>query len=269
MTFQQWFFGGIDNPRVENQWGLLHILTLIVSIVCIFGLYFIVKYSKNKAKTTRCIILVLALSILFFELASRVMYVGKKYVLQQPGWEELSLLWIILPKPWCAIACWALMFAPFINKKFFYNYASLSALLCSLIFFSYPGVGFNNEYILFDNVYSIVTHALLLITSVTLITLKVTDFRYKDFWKFAVCLVATFVYGLIEIFILKIYIDPMYFMPNGDIQAGILNISYGLYLFLYVFLILFYVNAFYLIQDRQAVKVFFAKMFKRRSPTSR
>ena len=35
MTFQQWFFGGIDNPRVENQWGVLHILTMVISIAMI------------------------------------------------------------------------------------------------------------------------------------------------------------------------------------------------------------------------------------------
>ena len=180
-----------------------------------------------------------------------------------PEMEGLSLLWIIMPKPWCAISCWALMFSVLIKKKFFYNYASLSALLCSVIFFSYPGVGFNNEYILFDNVYSIVTHALLLTMSITLITLKFTDFKYKDFWKFAVCFGVTFVYGLIEIYLLKLVADPMYFMPNGDIQAGILKISYGLYLFLYIFLIVVYTNAFYLVQDKQTVKNFFKKAFKK------
>lgn len=263
MTFQQWFFGGIENPRVENQWGVLHILTMIISIAFIFAFYFITKYSKNKEKTRKTIIIILASLILFFELASRVMYIGRKHVLHMPGAEELSALWIILPKPWCAIACWALMFSVIINKKFFYNYASLSALLCSVIFFSYPGVGFNNEHILFDNVYSIVTHALLLTMSISLITLKFTEFKYKDFWKFAICLNATFIYGLIEIFVLNIYDDPMYFMPNGDIQAGILQISYGLYLFLYVLLIIVYTNAFYLIQDKQVVKNFFSKLFKK------
>ena len=93
-----------------------------------------------------------------------------------------------------------------------------------------------------------------------MIVLKFTSFRYKEFWKLAVCFALTFVYGLIEIYILKIQSDPMYFMPGGDIQAGILNISYGLYLFLYITLIVVYVNAFYLIEDRAAVKSFFSKL---------
>ncbi|MBQ9710563.1 MAG: YwaF family protein [Clostridia bacterium] len=264
MTFQQWFFGGIDNPRVENQWGALHITTMVISIALMLAFYFITKYSKNRDKTRKIIVITLASLILFFEITSRIMYIGKKYVLFQPGTEDLSLIWIILPKPWCAISCWVLMASVVINKKFFYNYASLSALLCSVIFFSYPGVGFNNEHIIFDNIYSIVTHALLLTMSVTLITLRFTEFRYKDFWKLAICFIATFAYGIIEIYVLKIQSDPMYFMPGGDIQAGILKISYGLYLFLYIFLFIVYVNAFHLIQDRKNVKQFFAKHFKKK-----
>ncbi len=263
MTFKQWFFGGIENPRVENQWGTLHILTLVISITLIFVFFFLVKYSKNKDRTRKIIIFTLASLIALLEILSRVMYIGQKYVFNMPGTENLSLLWIIIPKPWCAIACWSLIASVLVNKKFFYNYASISALLCSVIFFAYPGVGFNNQYMLFDNIYSITTHALLLTTSISLITLKFTEFKYKDFWKFAICLVATFIYGLIEIYILKTYVDPMYFMPNGDIQAGILKISYGLYLFLYIFLIVVYTNAFYLIQDRKTVKGFFKSLLKK------
>ena len=53
MTFTQWFFGGIENPRVENQWGTLHILTLVISIALILAFYFIFKHSKNKEKTRK------------------------------------------------------------------------------------------------------------------------------------------------------------------------------------------------------------------------
>ena len=49
----------------------------------------------------------------------------------------------------------------------------------------------------------------------------------------------------------------MYFMPNGDIQ-GILGVTYGVYLFLYITLIVVYVGAFYCIGDKESVKKFFA-----------
>ena len=68
--------------------------------------------------------------------------------------------------------------ATFYKKKFFYNITSITSLLCAVIFFAYPGAGFNDVYILFENVYSISTHALLLITSITMITLKAVDFKY-------------------------------------------------------------------------------------------
>ena len=112
---------------------------------------------------------------------------------------------------------------------------------------------------LFENLYSIVTHALLLTMSITLMVLKVTQFRYKHMGKLVLCFGLTFAYGLLQIFVLKIQEDPMYFMPNGDIQADILKISYGLYLFLYITLIVVYVNVFHMIEDRAAVKAFFCR----------
>ena len=95
--------------------------------------------------------------------------------------------------------------------------------------------------------------------SITLITLRFTDFKYKHIWKFAVGLALTVIYCLIQVFFLKTYPDPMYFMPDGDIQADILGISYGLYLVLYILLLVVYVNAFYLIGDWATVKAFFGK----------
>ena len=259
MTFEQWLFGQVDNPWIPKQWGFLHILTMLISIGLIIGFYFIVKKVENKDKTRKIIIITLAALIFFFELMSRIVYFIKRYHLNTPDMTGLNLLWIILPKPWCAISCWALIASVIIDKKFFYNYASLSALLCSVIFFAYPGVGFNNEYILWDNLYSISTHALLLTMSITLITLKFTDFKYKDIWKLAICFGATFVYGLLEIYVLKtngvsIQSDPMYFMPGGDIQQDILGIPWPLYITLYSLLILIYINAFHLINDKESVK---------------
>ena len=151
------------------------------------------------------------------------------------------------------------MASAFVKKPFFYNFASLSALLCSIVFFVYPGVGYNNEYLLFENWYSILTHALLLTMSVTLMVFGYADFKYSDLWKVAVGFVLVMVYALVEIYILKIQTDPMYFMPGGDIQADILHMPYGLYLFLYILLIAIYINTAHMLGDREAVKRFLAK----------
>lgn len=262
MTFSQWLFGGIDNPYKAGQWGPLHIATLIVCVALVVAFRFLVTYAKNRERVKRNVVYTLVGAILFFEIMIRFVQCVKLYHLHLPEMEGLTMLWIILPKPWCAISCWALIASVFVKKTFFYNFSALSALLCAFIFFIYPGVGYNNEYLLFENWYSILTHALLLTTSITMITLRFTDFRYKEFWKVAVCFVLTFVYGFVEIFILHIQTDPMYFMPNGDIQANILRMDYGLYLGLYIVLFLAYINAAYLFGDRETVKRVFSKKKK-------
>jgi hypothetical protein len=260
MTFSQWLFGGIDNPFKAGQWGPLHIAVLIGCVTLILGFYFVVKYAKNKERAKKIIIYFLVGAIAFFEVMIRIVYCVKLYVLDLPEMQGLTLLWIILPKPWCAVSCWSLIASVFIKKKFFYNFASLSALLCSFIFFIYPGVGFNNVHLLFENWYSILTHALLLTTSITMMTLKFTEFRYGEFWKVFLAIALVMVYALIEIYILKVQVDPMYFMPHGDIQEDILGIDYGLYLAGYISVVLIYINVPYLIQDRERVKAFFGKL---------
>lgn len=257
MTFSEWLFGGIDNPVINGRWGLWHILTLVICIACIIIFRYAAKKAADPEKTKSRILCTLAGLIAFFEVMIRFVYFMKLYYFNYPEMAGTGALWILIPKPWCAVSCWLLIACVFVKKAFFYNFASLSGLLCAVIFFAYPGVGYNNEIILFENLYSIVTHALLLTMSITLIVLKVTDFRYKHMGKLAICFALTYIYGLIQVFWLKTQEDPMYFMPNGDIQADILNISYGLYLFLYILLIVVYVNAFHLIGDKAAVKAFF------------
>lgn len=266
MTFSQWLFGNIENPVINGRWGLFHILTLVICVACIVSFYYIVKKSSQPCKAKSRIIYTLAGLIAFFEVMIRFVYFMKLYYFHHPSMNGTGTLWILIPKPWCAISCWLLIACVFVKKTFFYNFAALSGLLCAVIFFAYPGVGYNNEIILFENLYSIATHALLLTMSITLMVLKVTDFKYKHFGKLAFCFAMTYVYGLIQIFVLKTQEDPMYFMPNGDIQADILKISYGLYLFLYILLIVVYVNAFHIICDKATVNAFFKKQHKQAIP---
>lgn len=255
MTFSNWLFGGIENPFRANQWGALHIATLVTCAALILGFSFIVKHARNKDLAKKWIFGSLVSAIAFFEIMIRFVYCVKLYHFHQPEMNGVTLLWIILPKPWCAIACWSLIAAPFVKKAWFYNYASLSALFCSVVFFVYPGVGYNNMYLLFENWYSILTHALLLTTSITMMVLGITDFRYRQFWQLAVCYILTFLYGLLEIFVLKIQEDPMYFMPGGDIQADILRLPYGLYLCGYIVIFLIFINVPYLVQRKAAKKL--------------
>jgi len=245
MTFKDWFFG--TNPEYQvpcdGRWGLLHICVLVFSIIAIVALALIFR-SKNK-KAKEIVIFVLAMIILFLEITRRV----KNLILHGFG-DVDQLLYILLPRPWCAISCWMIISSVFVKKKFFYNITSITSLLCAVIFFAYPGAGFNDVYILFENVYSISTHALLLITSITMITLKAVDFKYvreKESMIYEmITLAGIFAYAFLEIYVLKVESDPLYFMPDNDVME-ILGVSHPIYIIIYILFLGLWVNSFYLI----------------------
>ena len=85
MTFKEWLFGLIDNPWVPKHWGFLHILTLVICILLIFGFYFLVKFIKNKEKTRNIIIITLGSLIAFFEFLGASGVEEQKNMLQTFG----------------------------------------------------------------------------------------------------------------------------------------------------------------------------------------
>ncbi len=251
MSFLEWLFSSYPNPSINGQWGFLHILVLVLAIIAIIALAFI--FRKRTDKTRYIVICVLAGLILFLEITRRVIN-----IIKTDDYSLNNLLYIFLPRPWCAISCWSIIIATIFRKKFMFNFASFTSLICALIFFAYPGAGFNNKYILFENLYSIATHTLLLITSITLITLKQTKFVYSEIWQEMVCLFVVFAYTMLEIYGLKISDDPMYFMPGNDVQDT-LGLSFGVYLPIYIIFMFVYINIFYLIDDRHKVKSIFKR----------
>lgn len=252
MSFKDWLFSSYENPSINGQWGWLHILTLVICIGIIVAISLLMRGKSTKTK--KIVLYVIAGLILFFELARRIINFSKN-----TDWSANNICYILMPRPWCAISCWVLMASVILNKTFFYNFASTTSLICTLIFFAYPGVGFNNQYILFENLYSIVTHSLILIMSILLITLKFTKFEYKTIWKEAICFAVLLLYVFFEIYVLKIEADPMYFMPGNDVM-DILSLSYGAFLPLYILFMFIYFNIFYLIDDRKSVKKLFQKI---------
>lgn len=241
MTFKEWIYSDYtNNPSINGRWGLLHVITLILCVAIIIA---IALFGKNNKKRSKIILIILASVILFFELSRRIINLSRG-----TSTEFTQILRILLPRPWCAISCWMLILCPIVNKKFWYNFTAISALLNAIIFFAYPSVGFNHKYILFENLYSIVTHALLLITSISLITLKFTDYNYsKSSYKVLVLYLCILAYAFIEIFILKIESDPLYFMSGNDIQ-DIFGFSYPIYLIVYIIFTIVWFNIPYLIQ---------------------
>ena len=248
MTFKEWIYSDYtNNPSIDGRWGILHILTLILCVGIIVGIAF---FGKNNKKRSKIILITLSSLILFFELSRRIINLTMGDI---DGIRDL--LATLLPRPWCAISCWMLILCPIVNKKFWYNFTAISALLNAIIFFAYPGVGFNHKYIMFENLYSITTHALLFITSISLITLKFTDYKYsKDSYKDFILYFCILAYAFIEIFILKIEADPLYFMNGNDVQ-DVFGFSYPVYLIVYVIFTIVWFNIPYLIQTYLSPKI--------------
>ncbi len=255
MSFKDWLFSNYPpNSGIEGQWGALHIIVLITCILLIVAISILLSKKRvQDDKYRRLVILVLASLILFFEISRRIINLIKTdtHTLN-------SLLTTLLPRPWCAISCWMVIIAVFVNKKFFYNFASITSILCGLIFFAYPGAGFNHKYILFENLYSIATHSLFFITAILFITLKFTDFKFKGMWKELICLGGVYVYGAIETWILRIEGDPLYYLPNNEIME-IFGMEYLPFLIGYILFIAVFCLSFYLIQNR---KTLFKRCYK-------
>ncbi len=251
MTFEDWIFSRYPADNAfKGQWQLPHILTLVITIGLIVAIALIFRKKSEKAR--RIVIWVLVGLILFFEIARRVIN-----LIKNPNPTADHLAWILLPRPLCAISCWSLIAATVFNKKYMYNFATIIALISSIIFFAYPEAGFNNKYILFEATYSIGSHVLLLLTSISLITLKFTDYRFKTMWKELICLGVILVYTAILI-LTGVEGDPMYFMPESGI-LGVIPMPYPVFLVVYIVFMMLYILSFYMINDRARIKDWFAK----------
>lgn len=251
MSFKDWLFSSYPNPRVDGQWGLMHILTLVACIGIIVALAFL--FRKKDEKSRKIVLYVLVGLILLFEITRRVVN-----FIKADDYSFKNILYMLLARPMCAMMCWALIISAFVNKTRLYNFASFGAFLSALIFFAYPGVGFNNTYMLFENIYSIVTHSLLLITSISLITLRFADFKLKYLWQSLIYYGVCIVWALLEAFVLKIESDAMYFMPGNDVME-IVGLPYGAFLPIYILFMVVYIGAFYAIGDWQTFKGLFKK----------
>lgn len=172
MSFIDWLTSNAPSQPTA-PWGWCHIATLCLCLAVIVVLARTLRNKSQKAKNITLYILVGLL--LVFEIARRVIN-----LCTTTDRSAHNILYILAFRPWCAISSFVLMISIFIKKDWFYNFASTSGLLCTIIFFAYPGVGFRQNYLVFEDIYSIATHSIILILSLTLITLKFTCFDTKS-----------------------------------------------------------------------------------------
>ena len=254
MTFRQWIYGeNFDNPSIDGQWKALHIITLLICIALIVGVTLLLKNKDEKVK--RKALFIIAGILIFFEVVRRIVNITNPIT-----FTKYNLLWVLLPRPGCAISAWLVMFAPFINKKWFYNFASVISILCAIIFFAYPGAGFTNKYIIFENLYSIVTHSLFFVGSFLIVTLGLAEFNYRNVKNELICVGGLVIYSILEMFVLTknakgdpLELDPFYVLANNEVQEIVGLNSHALYLVLYVLFMVIYFGAFYFF-SRKKVK---------------
>ena len=237
MTLYDWIFSNYPpDSAINGRWGTLHIC---VVACCVLLILVIASFRKRDEKTRKTVLLVLAGVILVLEIARRVINLCR-------GVSDFDhLVYILVPRPWCAISCWMTIAAAFSKKKVLYQFSAVISLLCALVFFAWPSVGFNDRVILFENFYSITTHSLLLVSSVSMLTLGAADFAWdrKMMGQTLMLTAGIYVYAAAEI-LLGIEKDPLYFMPGNDVQA-FLGVEYPLFLVIYIgFLILWFCGFF-------------------------
>ena len=244
VSFYDWIYSNYPPQRaaVNGRYGAIHIATILLCIALVIAISLLHKKDK---RTRTAVIQALAFAILTFEVTRRVINFTRGEALSTD-----TVLYYLLPRPWCAISCWMTIAAALTGKKALYNFSTMSSLLCALVFFVYPVVGFNHAVYLFEDVYSISTHSLLFVTSLSMMTLGMTDFRYQrehgGAWQELFLLGLTYTYAFFEIFVLKIERDPLYFRPGNDVQ-NVFGFSYPIFLIVYVGFLLIYFNAFYII----------------------
>lgn len=241
MTFHDWIFSIYPpNAAINGRYGALHITTIIL---CVCAIALIACLRNRNEKSRSRIIQLLAAGIFVLEVARRIINLSRGEISDLSG-----MAYVLIPRPWCAISCWLTMYTALRRKTWLYNFSAMNSLLCALVFFAYPSVGFNHNVILFENFYSIATHSLLLVCSVSMMTLGLTNFRYdsREVRNCLVLLAGVFLYAAAEI-LLGIEPDPLYFMPGSEVQ-DFLGVSYPVFLVIYVTFLSLYFNAFYLLQ---------------------
>ena len=246
MSFHDWLYSVYPpNSSFDGKYKAFHILTMVFIVVAAVAITYFLRSKKEKHRYT--VLVVISSVILLLEITRRIVAFTKGDSL-----DFTLAMRALLPRPWCAISCWILMIATLVRKKFMYNLAACNGIVCALVFFAYPSVGFNNTVILFENVYSIVTHTMLMLGAILCITLKFTSFKYYEgslrksaIWEL-LSMVIIFAYAFIEIYVLKIEADPLYFRSGNEVQ-DFLGCSYPVYLLIYSGFLIFYFNLFYII----------------------
>ena len=83
ITFEQWIYGtNFDNPSINGQWELLHIITLVICIGLIVGLSLL--FRKKDESTKRKVLIIIASILIFFEVVRRIVNITLILLIEYP-----------------------------------------------------------------------------------------------------------------------------------------------------------------------------------------
>ena len=234
MTFHDWWTNENNPtlPRSEYLFGTRHIIIILVAVLLAITLSVIFYKKSERAKWI--LLRIIASILLFFEILSRVvnLIIANSYTVE-------SVCKIILPMHICSVAVWVLIIAVFSKNKLLLNFASIVGLIATISFLTFPAAGINRTYISFTCLYSIVSHMLGFVASILLLTLKLTSYEFKDFWKTFLCFVLMFAWGVLLDFVIFPGSDYMY-LRNDPLELNLgfpYQILYAVLLTIYILLV--------------------------------
>ncbi len=214
MTIKEWFVEYSERlPRDAFMFKGLHLYNLIavvlLAIVAVIVFLFISKKAQN-------IILYCVASIYLF---SYVLISISRII---RGTFSVDT---ILPFDFCGIVIWATMIAVFFRQKWLNEFIAVGGLFASVVFIAFPEVGFGAATLHFDDLYSIVIHDLMFITSIIYFFPRFSDLRWQTLYRQAIC----FGFCCLEATILDywIYPDSNYmFLKNSPININLGRFPY-------------------------------------------
>lgn len=225
----------ITLPKSEYLYGTRHIIVLALTFILTLAVYFIFRNKSDKAKNIlfKCF----GFFFLFWEISTRIVN-----LIIAEGLTFEKILEILLPMHICSVMVWIFIIAIFSKNQVLINFGAIGGILATIAFLLYPAVGLHQVYINFTNLYSITSHMVGFICSISLISLGKTKFEMKKIWQTYLCVALMFCWGAVVNFLIFPGSDYMY-MINDPLELG-LPFPYQI---LYAAIIGLYVLAFYLV----------------------
>ena len=237
MSFRDWW---TDNnnpslPKSEYLYGTRHIVVLCLTLLaCVV---FTLIFYKKSERTKWILFRVFACILLFFEIASRVVN-----LITAESLTAESVTKILLPMHICSVMVWVFIVAIFSKSKPLLNFGVIGGLLATLAYLLYPAVGLNKVYISFSCLYSTFSHCLGFVTVILIMTLGLSEFKFKKIWQPFLCFAVMFAWGALLNWVIFPGADYMY-MRNDPLE---LSLPFP-YQILYIILIAVYITSFYLV----------------------